>query len=277
VEVQVDAGVVRLALTNYTGVLFLSQTAPGPSDGPGDSAAALSAAAEARAGKRRSRDCPPQTPDPADALTIKKLKGLKAHNNAGEEDGEDGGGEDGDDAAAVSAAVSDHSAAGLDLECLAHVYEQLDAAASSQLAVLGGGGGPAPERGVFALLGNGRNPGKTGAVAVSASGYDPGMKRPEDLTGGAYCVHCALIMPTLPRPSPPDLVCPRPARTRPPSRPDTDSAFIGRGQSGRAPLNLSHMAFHWSAHLACASSGTAGNTKRSRCFRRLSPPRLCYI
>jgi hypothetical protein len=195
----------------------------------------LSAAAEARAGKRRSRDCPPQTPDPADALTIKKLKGLKAHNNAGEEDGEDGGGEDGDDAAAVSAAVSDHSAAGLDLECLAHVYEQLDAAASSQLAVLGGGGGPAPERGVFALLGNGRNPGKTGAVAVSASGYDPGMKRPEDLTGGAYCVlriARSSCPPCHALPRPTSSVLALPARVLLPARTRTARSSVGASLGG---------------------------------------------
>jgi hypothetical protein len=165
VEVQVDAGVVRLALTNYTGVLFLSQTAP---DGPGDSAAVLSAVEEARGAKRRGRDCPPQTPDPADARTIKKPKGLKADDDEGAWNG-----------------VDDEAGSGrsddLRLESLAHVYEQLDAAASSELIVHGG---VEAERGVFALLGNGKNPGKTGAVTVSASGYDPGLKRPEDLTGG---------------------------------------------------------------------------------------------
>ena len=36
-------------------------------------------------------------------------------------------------------------------------------------------GGAELDKGVFALLGNGKNPAKTGAVAVSASGYDPGI------------------------------------------------------------------------------------------------------
>ena len=195
-----DAGVVRLALTNYTGVLFLSQTAP---DGPGDSAAVLSAVEEARGAKRRGRDCPPQTPDPADARTIKKPKGLKADDDEGAWDG-------------VDDEAGSGRSADLRLESLAHVYEQLDAAASSELVV---DGGVEAERGVFALLGNGKNPGKTGAVVVSASGYDPGLKRPEDLTGGSYPPP-----PPLPPRSSPALA---PARAQ--SHSTLDSAFVVRG------------------------------------------------
>jgi hypothetical protein len=202
VEVQVDAGVVRLALTNYTGVLFLSQTAP---DGPGDSAAVLSAVEEARGAKRRVRPTPwlPQTPDPADARTIKKPKGLKADDDEGAWDG-------------VDDEAGSGRSADLRLESLAHVYEQLDAAASSELVV---DGGVEAERGVFALLGNGKNPGKTGAVVVSASGYDPGLKRPEDLTGGSYPPP-----PPLPPRSSPALA---PARAQ--SHSTLDSAFVVRG------------------------------------------------
>ena len=55
-----------------------------------------------------------------------------------------------------------------------------------------------PDKGVFALLGNGKNPAKTGAVKVTASAYDPGKKRPEELTGGRKsgdgCVFACLCL-----------------------------------------------------------------------------------
>jgi len=170
VEVHVESGVVRLALTNYTGVIFLSSSARKETDMPD---------ATSMCGVKR-RDLPSQTPDPADALTVKKLKShsceldLCPHEGSGSEDADSSGSMCADE----------------ELECLKHVYEMIDAAASSELIV---NDGPDVERGAFALLGvNGKNPAKTGAVIARASGYDPGMRRPEDLAGGTIFLHYPL-------------------------------------------------------------------------------------
>lgn len=147
VEIQVESGrEVVLSLTNYTGFLTLT-----PSSRKNDMQMQ-----GARGTKRRVHETKQE--DPAAVNTVKKQKGQHV------------GGE-----------THEESADNEDETCLSHVYAKISEAAGEQLSV---DGGAEADKGIFALLGNGKNPAKTGAVLVSASGYDPGLRRPEDVTSG---------------------------------------------------------------------------------------------
>jgi len=155
VEIQVESGQkVRLALTNYTGVIVLARTDLGSAD--------LGSAGAKRRGEA--------APDPADVNTVKKPRAAPPSADGGESERSD----DDDEPA-----------------CLAHVFSRLGAA--GELAV---DGGAEVDKGIFALLGNGKNPSKTGAVVVTASGYDPGLRRPEDITGGRKSGDGCMALPT---------------------------------------------------------------------------------
>ena len=176
---------MRLALTNYTGIIFLSSTS-------GQEQMARGVKRRGSSGALRSNTAP-QTPDPSDAPTVKKLKGHQTSSELNLSPG---------DACSVVDLVEDvvQDDAGKNdcepepdlLECLHHVYASISTCLSSQIMLESDA---EADKGVFALLGNGKNPAKTGAVEVRASGYDPAMKRPQDLTSGRKSGDGCLALP----------------------------------------------------------------------------------
>ena len=160
VEIQVKSGKeVRLSLTNFTGTLLMS-----PTQGT-SSRKDVAIEHSARGAKRRGEMSLHE--DPAAVKTVKKQKGEQEGDYDKEEESDAGRSDDDND--------------NNEPACLSHVYAKIDAAAGEELAV---NGGVETDKGVFALLGNGKNPSKTGAVVVRASGYDPGLRRPEDIISG---------------------------------------------------------------------------------------------
>ena len=176
---------MRLALTNYTGIIFLSSTS-------GQEQMARGVKRRDSSGALRSNTAP-QTLDPADAPTVKKLKGHQTSSELNLSPV---------DARSVVDLVEDvvQDDAGKNdcepepdlLECLHHVYASISTCLSSQIMLESDA---EADKGVFALLGNGKNPAKTGAVEVRASAYDPSMKRPQDLTSGRKSGDGCLALP----------------------------------------------------------------------------------